>query len=336
MGKRTLVNDPSFTANDLQHLSTQILDFITEQVRQEHLSAHEWHHAGSSSFFTGHRQFIGKLETALQVAGFSRFIPLPKWDPATTIPIDFRRVKMLPAVVSAGLGEFIANPSPNLPLPDRFTNLTQYATAEDLSRDLYDWHGMVHMTVGGAMAPLMLSPCAVVFWLWHAFIDDVYEDWLNRSDVRRARLLKRIGVLKANGEVYVKEGSVNAIWGGLQLGGIGQISLADKRIGVLTKNGEVFVKEGSLDALWGGLQTQGVKQIALTGDRLGVLKNNGDVIVKEGPLNAIWGGVQTGDVKQLALAGKRIGVLKNNGDVIVKEGPLDAIWGGGGPPRGTC
>jgi Common central domain of tyrosinase len=157
-----------------------IIGYVNENVRVEHANAHTWHHAGNPAFFDGHRQFIAKLEAFLLQQGLAQFVPLPKWDPSTTIPVALRVVKVLPAVTAAGFGATIANASPNLPMPASLNNLSGFSTAAALSTDaqLQAWHGNVHVTVGGAMANVVVSPCAAVFWVWHAFIDDIYEEWL--------------------------------------------------------------------------------------------------------------------------------------------------------------
>jgi hypothetical protein len=178
MGRRVLITDPRFTSSDRQQLAAEILNYVDEAVRTEHKNAHEWHHVGNPEFFNGHRRFIAKLETALKARGLDRFVPLPKWDPATTIPPELRGVKLLPEVISRGLGQ-IDNPSPNLPTPANLADLSRFPTVAALSADfeLQSWHGVVHGRIGGAMSDPHVSPCATVFWLWHAFIDDVYEDW---------------------------------------------------------------------------------------------------------------------------------------------------------------
>src|SRR5690606_26947717 len=38
------------------------------------------------------------------------------------------------------------------------------------------YHNGVHVAVGGAMGAFK-SPAAPIFWLWHAFVDDVWFDW---------------------------------------------------------------------------------------------------------------------------------------------------------------
>ena len=75
MGKRTRITDASFIQQDRQQLATAILDYIDEGVRVEHANAHTWHHPGDPAFFDGHRQFLGKLETALSGRGLGKFVP---------------------------------------------------------------------------------------------------------------------------------------------------------------------------------------------------------------------------------------------------------------------
>jgi hypothetical protein len=180
MGKRRLLTDPAFSAADLQLLASEILNYVDESVRVEHAVAHEWHHMGNPLFFDGHRQFIGNLESWLVERGLSQFVPLPKWDPATRMPKPFEAVKLLPAVTQAGFGPNIENPAPNRPAPNSVADLSRFSTPALLSADsgLQNWHGNVHVAVGGAMRSIDVSPCAAIFWPWHAFIDDIYEDWL--------------------------------------------------------------------------------------------------------------------------------------------------------------
>jgi microsomal dipeptidase-like Zn-dependent dipeptidase len=101
-------------------------------------------------------------------------------------------------------------------------------------------------------------------------------------------------------------------------------ALAHDRIGVLKQDGNVYVKVGPLNALW-TWESSDVQSLALAGNRIGVLKQDGNVYVKEGPLNAAWTW-ESADVQSLVLAGDRIGVLKQDGNVYVKEGPLNAAW----------
>jgi hypothetical protein len=55
--------------------------------------------------------------------------------------------------------------------------ICSYATGTDLVNAVNGWHGSVHTTVGGTMANADISPAAVIFWPWHAFVDNIYARW---------------------------------------------------------------------------------------------------------------------------------------------------------------
>lgn len=40
-------------------------------------------------------------------------------------------------------------------------------------------HFLVHLAVGGKVADIPKAPEAPLFWPWHAFIDDIYQSWLD-------------------------------------------------------------------------------------------------------------------------------------------------------------
>jgi hypothetical protein len=67
-----------------------------------------------------------------------------------------------------------------MPMPASLRKLSQFPTVAALAADgdLQSWHNNVHVAVGGAMQNPNVSPCAAVFWPWHGFIDDIYQDWL--------------------------------------------------------------------------------------------------------------------------------------------------------------
>jgi hypothetical protein len=137
---------------------------------------------------------------------------------------------------------------------------------------------------------------------------------------------ERIGVLAADGAVYVKEGALNAAGWVRQYGGVKQVVLSGTRIGVLTYDGVAYVKEGALNSTGWVRQYAGIKQLALSGTRIGVLTNDGIAYVKEGTLASTgWNKEYTG-ARQLALAGTRIGVVTTSGTPLVKEGALTAAW----------
>jgi hypothetical protein len=66
--------------------------YITEDVITEHTLGHDWHSPPSHSSYQ-HRGFITRAEKTLIKNGGAVYVPLPMYDPTTTIPEEFRRVK---------------------------------------------------------------------------------------------------------------------------------------------------------------------------------------------------------------------------------------------------
>ena len=172
MPRRTDLN--SLTPADRTVLVNLILRYINDAVLASHFPGIT--HTGGA-LFTGHRIFLEGMEAYLASHGGGRFVPLPKWNPATRIPDEF-----FPVVKPRDDGTPrppLTNQTPNLPLPARFASpaVCSYANADQLGNDINGWHGSVHGAVGGTMTDISNSPAAPIFWPWHAFIDDVYYDW---------------------------------------------------------------------------------------------------------------------------------------------------------------
>lgn len=135
---------------------------------------------------------------------------------------------------------------------------------------------------------------------------------------------KRIGVLEGNGDLYVKEGGVDAPWE-LMTTNVRDFRIEGDRIAALTTGGKLVAKEGSLDARWSTISSGGVVEFEITNNRLGILDKNRRLYVKEGPLNARWKLLSRG-VKEFELSPKRVAVLNARNNLHVKEGSLDARW----------
>jgi hypothetical protein len=150
-------------------LANAILDFITQPILGEHATAHDWHHPSNGElFFIRHHDYLLKLQNYLLANGFADLVPVPYWDPGTSIPPEF-------LVADPLVRQWPLNPNPDLPLPARFNDLCSFATASQLAFDLEFFHDDVHVTVGGAMEYIEESPGAPIFWLWHGFLDDIYH-----------------------------------------------------------------------------------------------------------------------------------------------------------------
>lgn len=105
------------------------------------------------------------------------------------------------------------------------------------------------------------------------------------------------------------------------------------RIGVITSSGDVFVKEGAVNALW-TWESYGARKLVLAGSRIGVLSNDGNLFIKSGALNADWTWMAA-DVVDFDLDTNRVGIVQTHlapggvpgqVDYLVKEGSLSSLW----------
>jgi hypothetical protein len=151
------------------------------------------------------------------------------------------------------------------------------------------------------------------------------------------------------GNVWAKEGSLNAGWTfeqgpGIQSFAVASDSVHGPLVAVLDSTGTVWAKEGSLDAGWteewaGGVTALAVASDTVHGPLIAVLDSTGTVWAKEGSLDAGWTfergpGVQSFAVASDAVHGPLIAVIDTTGCPAVgcigalsaKEGSLYAGW----------
>jgi tyrosinase-like protein len=153
-------------------LRDAIIAFITQPILDQHLNGHDWH-GSNELFFTRHHDYTNQLENYLISNGHSGLVPVPMWDPSTSIPNEFLAVD--PLVTQTPLN---ANPNrPSLPTGVAFGNLCVFLTGDQLGAATNGWHGGVHTAVGGAMGNIATSPGAAIFWPWHGYVDNIYHGW---------------------------------------------------------------------------------------------------------------------------------------------------------------
>ena len=118
-------------------------------------------------FLPWHRQFIERFERwqRTRLADPAAFIPLAFWDPADPIPSEFPH------------GARNSN-IPSMPIPaelgvERLAAL-DYAQFSSMLETL---HNRVHDTIGGDMRTLSTAPRDTCFWLFHAYVDNVFAQW---------------------------------------------------------------------------------------------------------------------------------------------------------------
>lgn len=191
--------DPQRNAALQRQLAALLEQYLTGEIVAAHRrNLMPWHGPGTL-FFPGHRGYIGGFEIwLLNVEGRPEFVPLPKWDPANPIPFfqdgmnfAFRGTDTDACTTSdAGPGancSGIENFNINRPLPDSFKpsgGLCAYESIEQLQKGdggrpglEGSYHNPVHNAVGGTMGQVFVASSALVFWPWHAFIDDVSQQY---------------------------------------------------------------------------------------------------------------------------------------------------------------
>lgn len=201
-------NINTFTTCEQYDLVTLMMNYLTPAIVNDHALAMATAHNYDDEFCIWHRAYIKDMEDWLATqSGGAKFVPLPKWDPATSIPNAFFNSSTIPfSCTNAG------NASNSLLTPvSTYPNLIRqnpnilgwydfsgffnsatlcsytsgtcasrptFGTAYDnLACDLEDEHDLVHGAIGGAMGSTVVASGAAIFWLWHAFVDDVCHDW---------------------------------------------------------------------------------------------------------------------------------------------------------------
>jgi hypothetical protein len=174
-------------------------------VVQHRAAQPSWH--DNPQFFPGHRGYLGEFEFWLQnVKNRPEFVPLPKWDPANPIPPEFQGTDQAACINSTQLSPLpfpgpgarcsgilpIAFTDIKAPLPAQFvysspmTGLCSFPDIESLRTSGFEdnYHGTaVHCGIKGELSPerrasdtmcdVRVSPSSLIFFPWHAFVDDV-------------------------------------------------------------------------------------------------------------------------------------------------------------------
>ena len=178
-----------------ERLAAAIEDYIrTPGVVEWHRANHDLHTSGAF-FLAGHRDYIEGLEAFLRRDGTLRPEErLPRWDPSDPrperrlIPPEFLR----PAQGEGRIHDVWAPLRPLValsfvPFKGRWLRLwppfpfphPSFVPWKSLYGIVLCWtaHFAVHVLVGGWFGRIPRTPETPLFWLWHAFIDDLDAGW---------------------------------------------------------------------------------------------------------------------------------------------------------------
>ena len=171
----------SFTPTQRTQLKTLMDGYIDKVTAGEHCNTHGIH--GSLIFFPWHRGYVRRMEDYLATHGGSQFVPLPKWDPSTTIPAPFDTfVDADCSSYTCMFGDGTCDPpfdtTPEVVIPQQFaSNLCSNTVFSQFSTNLeQQFHNGVHGAIGGVLKNYR-GPSAPIFWLWHAYVDDIWYQW---------------------------------------------------------------------------------------------------------------------------------------------------------------
>ena len=161
-------------------------DFVAVHIRAMDMGDPEgqsWgvHTMGNSdgrNFLAWHRDYLSTLETQLQQLNPLVTIPYWNWVEDRAIPPALSNPADLAAWGVTRGDNF--NPD-NLPGMKDVQIVQNMTTFPAFRQTLERIHGWVHNAVGGTMATSG-SPADPLFWLHHAFIDKLWEDWKASGD----------------------------------------------------------------------------------------------------------------------------------------------------------
>jgi hypothetical protein len=149
-------------------------------------------HSDTELFLSWHRDYIRGLEGYLLEQGYHDYVPLPSWNPNTSVPDEFlagsamvSEVYNTPYQYAAGgtqfgmpINQIPANTYGMYQVDDmtcsQFSDIDAFAGYIRANNDDYASHNTVHGALGGAMVHSQTASAAAIFWLFHAYVDELY------------------------------------------------------------------------------------------------------------------------------------------------------------------
>jgi hypothetical protein len=188
-------------------LVTLMREYITRQIIEDHCNANASGHSmnihDGNNFLPFHRAYIEGMEDFLLKKGYPQYVPLPSWDPNTSIPTEVRVIdadcnNAVPYCTSSTSCAMPSNWNYKKARPRYLSLPVQAGSSNDLcdflppsinSSSISDvlegeanniagsnYHNSVHSNMGGAMG-YFTSPALPIFWLFHAYVDDIWKEY---------------------------------------------------------------------------------------------------------------------------------------------------------------
>lgn len=141
---------------------------------------------GKRRFLSWHRDFLLKLEQAMQAINPAAFIPYWRWSSNRAIPPWMAAVLptvMVPAIAGMPAETVQVTRSPHsavgLPTAAQIASLdaNKALPYTQFTGLLEGFHNIVHGWVGGTMNDITVSPADPIFWMHHGEIDRIWSVW---------------------------------------------------------------------------------------------------------------------------------------------------------------
>jgi len=166
---------------------------------------------GKPTFLHWHRAYLYEFELKLRAAGHGHDVMLPWWDwlSVPEIPSTYREardpdgqpnplysVRINDVALQQGQRGAIPGdreeiqlarqpdtarhpglPGTELPTKSDIETVLGYSDIQSFTANLEDWHGQVHVWVGGHMSDIPFAAYDPIFWAHHAMIDRIWRIW---------------------------------------------------------------------------------------------------------------------------------------------------------------
>ena len=171
-------------------------------IVQKHVdNSTDWHNGHEDAFFTGHRDYIQDMEQWMlnEETGICKdYVPLPSWNPEADfgIPDEFYNgASVLPGFAPMLVQGTGAPNDPHFPAMQPFGSetCTTYPLIDNFAPVTQSDHTAIHNHAGGVMQSTPTSPAAAIFWLWHGFVDDMYNQYQRECQSCDAAFVRAIG-----------------------------------------------------------------------------------------------------------------------------------------------
>lgn len=210
--RRTRVHD--LNSDQRSTLNTVMLQYLSQQnssgeyiIVKQHGDYDAYIHNYNETFLGWHRQYLEGMERYV-MARISQGLRdslnglLPYWRPTTRIPDEFFYNAILPGFTAPqdqtpynkngtiiyninnfnGInfnGPYFCNNYNNsgtnsCDFGNNTSSNPRSIPIDKFATDLECFHNTVHGAIGGDMAVSAVSPSATIFWIWHAWVDEVY------------------------------------------------------------------------------------------------------------------------------------------------------------------